>query len=650
MLPPSASEGPSPNSPSTPPASTSNPTLAFNPLSSPNPYLQEPQPTPEDQQDHHAHFSNTLVSVPPSPVLSQVTISTTADHVTTPSPTLVNVDIEHVAVDNDPRLWSPLKKNIVLAMVSIGSIPVTLGAAIYNPAFDELRSQLNATDNELSLSVSLFILFQGCCPVFWSSIAEVKGRKSVYLISYVIFLIGSVVSSRANTMTLLIVMRMVQAFGSSAVLSIGAGTLADMFEPEVRGSKMGLYYGTPLLGTSMGPIVGGALTQAFGWRSTFYFISAFGAVALFAFCFFPDSWRKERSLAYQAALKKSIADSLVHAEKKRKRKLAKGLRSTDATPAPTRPGSPTNPDPEKLELALESEQINGKKKGGRRRWWLFGERTGDKVADGTVKIGLRDVNPLLPALAILKCPSNLLTVISSGIIFAAQYSISFTAAVTFAESPYNYNALKIGLVLVAFGGGNIIGSVAGGRYSDYVLARLMKKNGGVREPEMRLKSVFVAMPIMVLSFLGYGWTANEKTNVAGPVVFLVTGGISVMVIYASVLAFLVDSNPGRSSSAVASNSFCRGLFAFAFSQSSLPIRNGIGDGGLYSLFSGMLLLTCVAFVVLTYKGKQWREPDHSFGYKRRHRHDLEAQAQNQTQTKDQEINPSDLKDVQPVVP
>lgn len=101
------------------------------------------------------------------------------------------------------------------------------------------------------------------------------------------------------------------------------------------------------------------------------------------------------------------------------------------------------------------------------------------------QMSLRDVNPLSPALAVLREPVNLLTVLASGMLFGAQYVISFTAAVTFAAAPYNYDSLKVGLVLVAFGGGNILGSILGGRYSDFMLAKLKKANGGVSEPEVR---------------------------------------------------------------------------------------------------------------------------------------------------------------------
>jgi len=73
--------------------------------------------------------------------------------------------------------------------------------------------------------------------------------------------------------------------------------------------------------------------------------------------------------------------------------------------------------------------------------------------------------------------------IYSGLLFAAQYTISYTAARTFAAAPYDYSALIVGCVLLSFGFGNVVGSVAGGRWSDAMLKRMKEKNGGQGEPE-----------------------------------------------------------------------------------------------------------------------------------------------------------------------
>jgi hypothetical protein len=66
----------------------------------------------------------------------------------------------------------PGKQSVVLAMIAFAALSPTLGASIYNPAFEQLRDELHATDQELSLSVGLFILFQGGFPICTSRIPQ----------------------------------------------------------------------------------------------------------------------------------------------------------------------------------------------------------------------------------------------------------------------------------------------------------------------------------------------------------------------------------------------------------------------------------------------------------------------------------------------
>lgn len=123
------------------------------------------------------------------------------------------------------------------------------------------------------------------------------------------------------------------------------------------------------------------------------------------------------------------------------------------------------------------------------------------------------------------------------------------------------------------------------------------------------------MPIMVGSFLAYAWTAGEKVNIAGLIVSLFFAGLSLMyvgqiehgltcrIIYSATLAYLVDANPGRSASAIACNSFVRGSFACILSQTALPIQNAIGDGGLFTMFAGLLAFSSAGMTLIACKSR-----------------------------------------------
>jgi len=77
-------------------------------------------------------------------------------------------------------------------------------------------------------------------------------------------------------------------------------------------------------------------------------------------------------------------------------------------------------------------------------------------------------------------------------------------------------------------------------------------------------------------------------------------------IYASALTYIVYANPGRSSEAVATNSCFRGISAFVFMEATVPLQDSIGDGGLYSLWAGLLVLCELLLLLVLVRGGPWR--------------------------------------------
>ncbi|WVQ99518.1 hypothetical protein IAU59_006654 [Kwoniella sp. CBS 9459] len=555
------------------------------------------------------------------------------------------LDIEHVPVDDDPREWRSGKKWFALMIVTFGLLGPVMAASIYNPVINELAEELNATEAEIGLSLSMYILFQGIMPVLWAAISEPS-----YLVSYAIYVVALIVASRAKNMSVLIGMRVLQAVGSGAVTACGAGSLADMYEMHERGEKMGLFYGIPMLGPGVAPLLGGALGQAFGWRSVFYFLAAYAGVMECFFVFFPDSWRRERSRVYQKAIKGAVKRAEANERRKAKRqakkanavKVSQASRTLDTIPASPqgsrRPSEDADidididnahdalPEPPTEMVGVELNPHGGADEKGqvklrtRRKWFGLGHGLGgDKSKKGEskedIKLSLRDLNPIPTMVSVLKKPTNALILTASGLLYAAQYTVVYTASITLGAAPYNYDSLKIGLVLLAFGVGNIGASVFGGRYSDVVLRRLKKANGGVGVAEMRLKATFVAMPFLIFGFLMYAWFAEKTIHIAAIVVSLFVSGFALLWIYSSTLAYLVDANPGVSASAVSLNSMFRGIMACVMSQIAVPIRNAIGDGGLYTLFAALLALSSGIMVLLAYRGEEWRSPGHKFSWR-----------------------------------
>ncbi|KAF5366803.1 hypothetical protein D9758_006574 [Tetrapyrgos nigripes] len=319
----------------------------------------------------------------------------------------IYIDIEHMPVADDPRKWSNLRKNFVLLQVAMGAMVAGFAGNIQMPAVGEMQQALHTTSSQISLSLSLFILFQGCVPLIWSSISEVKGRKMVYLISMAISTVGAIVAATANSIGLVIGFRVVQAAGSSAVMSIGAATLADIYDPVERGAKqqqMGVYYIAPLLGPSLGAIFGGILTTAFSWRGPFYFLTILCGLVFLSFLFFKDTYRQERSSTYQIVLKRRL--------KELQRQRAKSA-SSSATPT-VLDEKMHHDDGKQLEPVEKAEKDleKGEENGSGTVTPNITKETENIIP--AVNVSLTDVNPVQPILTVLRRPYNVVMLFASG--------------------------------------------------------------------------------------------------------------------------------------------------------------------------------------------------------------------------------------------
>ena len=75
---------------------------------------------------------------------------------------------------------------------------------------------------------------------------------------------------------MLVVMRMLGGAAAASVQAVGAGTIADLFEPRERGRAMGFFYLGPLCGPLLAPILGGIVGEAFNWRATQWCLAIYG--------------------------------------------------------------------------------------------------------------------------------------------------------------------------------------------------------------------------------------------------------------------------------------------------------------------------------------------------------------------------------------
>ncbi|OCK73146.1 MFS multidrug resistance transporter [Lepidopterella palustris CBS 459.81] len=193
-------------------------------------------------------------------------------------------------------------------IVSFAAITSSTGSSIFYPALAEVAHDLHTTPTVTNLSLAFYMLAMGFTPLWWSAFSEKHGRRTIYLISFSLFLVFSCISAVSVNIAMLIVFRILSGGAAASVQAVGAGTVADIWEPKERGRAMGVFYLGPLCGPGLAPIIGGALTQGLHWRSTLWFLTIFGGVMLILilFCLPETVERRESNIQEPDGINKGI--------------------------------------------------------------------------------------------------------------------------------------------------------------------------------------------------------------------------------------------------------------------------------------------------------------------------------------------------------
>jgi len=155
-----------------------------------------------------------------------------------------------------------------------------MGSAI-NIALPVIGKELNMNAVALGWVASSFILASSMILVPVGRLADILGRKLVYLIGVSLFTAATILCSISWSGTMLIVSRCIQGLGSAAMFTTSLALVMSIYPKEKRGRAVGLVTATVYVGLALGPSLGGILTQYLGWRSLFYLNILPGLIIIF---------------------------------------------------------------------------------------------------------------------------------------------------------------------------------------------------------------------------------------------------------------------------------------------------------------------------------------------------------------------------------
>lgn len=373
---------------------------------------------------------------------------------------------------------------------------------------------------------------------------------------------------------MLIIFRICSGASAASAQSLGAGIIASIWETHQRGEAMGYFYLGPLCGPLVSPVLGGIFTQAWGWRSSQWFLTIYGAVVWLLILF-------------------ALPETL--------------------------PRKHQQPTPAEI-AAKEHPDADGEGNGAP----LTLTRTLTRISTHTKKsLSLMKVLFLLPlrSLLFLRFPPVFLTVLYASMAFCSLYILNVSIQTVFAEEPYHFSSIIVGLLYIPGALGNLLSSVIGGRWNDIVMRRAAehrRRNKFAGEqipedepleyrPEDRMSwNAVVAGCLFPGSLLWYAWVAEKGVHWIVPAIATFFFGLGAMLVFSMATTMLTEFVPGKSSSAVAVNNFCRNILACVGSVIVAPITKAIGVGYFFTI------VACIGFCMLSIVwvmhrwGPKWR--------------------------------------------
>ena len=185
-------------------------------------------------------------------------------------------------------------KNLILALMMITSFITPFMGASVNIALPQIGTEFSIGALTMSWVTMSFLLSTAVFPVPFGKLADLYGRVRIFIIGSLILAAATLACALSTSIGLLITARFVQGLGGAMMFSTNTAIVTSAFPPQERGKAIGLNVTAVYLGLSAAPVLGGFLTQTFGWRSLFYIVLALALfVAITTKLVIRTDWKQE---------------------------------------------------------------------------------------------------------------------------------------------------------------------------------------------------------------------------------------------------------------------------------------------------------------------------------------------------------------------
>ncbi|KAM0541533.1 hypothetical protein ACHAPJ_013202 [Fusarium lateritium] len=438
-----------------------------------------------------------------------------------------------------PLNWSKAKKNLHLVIVSLFTLAANLAATMFAPGASELASDFNITNSTVTaMTVSLYVLGFALGPLLLAPLSELYGRLIIYYLCNVLYIAFTIGCAFSTDVAMFLVFRIICGCAASGPMSIGGGTIADLFPQKERGKAMGLFAVGPLLGPVIGPIIGGFVSENVNWRWTFHIISIFSGLI---------------GIATLVLMRETNYTVLLQRKTQRLRK-----QTGNAKLAP------------KLSRNETPRQM---------------------LAQAIVR----------PFKLLIFSPIVLLVSLYTGILFGLIFLL-FTTFPSVFEDVYGFSPGVAGLAYLGLGIGMVLGLVMFSVLSDKLLGQKNGDQSEAARPEDRLILMKWLGPITPIGLFIYGWSTKYAVHWIVPIIGTFVVGFGSLFVVIPGQIYLVDAfGAEAAASAMAANLLVRSPFGAFLDLTASPLYSKLGLGWGNSVLGFICLaFTPVPWIFHTY--------------------------------------------------
>ncbi|KAJ6001105.1 hypothetical protein N7481_001514 [Penicillium waksmanii] len=480
----------------------------------------------------------------------------------TPCSGSVNLEVQAPAPPPH-HIFTRARKLEMVWIVSVAAIFSPLSSNIYFPALTTISKDLHVSIALTTLTATVYMIVQGLAPSFWGSLSDVIGRRSVFIRTFLVYIFANILLAESQNYAMLMVFRALQAAGSAATISIGAGVIGDITTSAERGSLVGIFGGVCMLGQGVGPVFGGILSQYLGFRSIFWALTIAAGISLASIMILLPETHHAFAGTGQVPLT-GICKPFIY--------------------------------------------------------YITGQTGAVEGAVPTVERKKVTIGTLFTPLTFLFEKDVFITLFYGAIVYTVWSMVTSSTSDLF-ESKYGLNVLEVGLTFLGNGFGCMSGSYSIGYLMDFNHKRTereycqqhnlpldtridSKSHPDFPIEKARMRNSWWITATFIICVAVYG--VSLEANLAVPITLQYFIAYSSTAIFTLNSALVIDLYPGASASATAVNNLMRCLIGAAGVAAVQPIIDTISAKYCFVLLAGITLAIAPLLLVEDKWGAQWR--------------------------------------------